>query len=76
LKRGGARAFGPRLSLDDFESYLYPAKRFGSLSPYYFYQQPKRGGGRSFNSYWEPPSGYPSYFSFGLFLLLRLFARD
>ncbi|KHN76436.1 hypothetical protein Tcan_10979 [Toxocara canis] len=54
-KRAGARSFGPRMY--DFESYLYPtSKRFGSFPPYYFYQQPKRGGGRSFASYWNPPS--------------------
>uniref|UniRef100_A0A0M3I0I3 Uncharacterized protein n=1 Tax=Ascaris lumbricoides TaxID=6252 RepID=A0A0M3I0I3_ASCLU len=55
-KRAGARSFGPRIY--DVESYLYPTnKRFGSFSPYYFYQQPKRGGGRTFASYWIPPSG-------------------
>ncbi|TKR60635.1 hypothetical protein L596_027855 [Steinernema carpocapsae] len=52
-KRGGARSFaGPRF---DSSNFLYPsAKRLSGLTPYYYYEsQPKRGGGRSFNSFWN-----------------------
>ncbi|VDD95726.1 unnamed protein product [Enterobius vermicularis] len=53
-KRGGARAFGPLRH--GGEGYFYPEmKRYNSFgSPYYLYQQPKRGGGRAFASYYKP----------------------
>ncbi|KAK0410840.1 hypothetical protein QR680_005354 [Steinernema hermaphroditum] len=53
-KRGGARAFvGPRASIFSDGSFLYPSAKSGVM-PYYFYEsQPKRGGGRAFNSYWN-----------------------
>uniref|UniRef100_A0A1I8A456 Uncharacterized protein n=1 Tax=Steinernema glaseri TaxID=37863 RepID=A0A1I8A456_9BILA len=53
-KRGGARAFvGPRSSVFSDGSFLYPSAKSGVM-PYYFYEsQPKRGGGRAFNSYWN-----------------------
>ncbi|VDN59937.1 unnamed protein product [Dracunculus medinensis] len=54
-KRGGARTFGPHRF--DFDSFFYPTdKRQETFSPYYFYQQPKRGGGRGFYSVWNPPT--------------------
>ncbi|VDN04386.1 unnamed protein product [Thelazia callipaeda] len=54
-KRAGARAFGPSRSRD-FENYFFPSnKRHETFRPYYYYyQQPKRAGARTFYTYWNP----------------------
>uniref|UniRef100_A0A0N5AZS6 Uncharacterized protein n=1 Tax=Syphacia muris TaxID=451379 RepID=A0A0N5AZS6_9BILA len=50
-KRGGARAFGPRLNSET--PFYSEGKRYNAPS-YYFYRQPKRGGGRAFAAYYKP----------------------
>ncbi|CAG9535937.1 unnamed protein product [Cercopithifilaria johnstoni] len=53
-KRAGARAFGS-LRTNDFDNLFYPNnKRHQAFSPFYYYQQPKRGGGHPFYTYWSP----------------------
>uniref|UniRef100_A0A915PC27 Uncharacterized protein n=1 Tax=Setaria digitata TaxID=48799 RepID=A0A915PC27_9BILA len=56
-KRAGARAFGSSRS-QNFENLFFPSnKRHQTFSPYYYYQQPKRGGGHPFYAYLSQPVG-------------------
>uniref|UniRef100_A0A1I7V5J4 Neuropeptide-Like Protein n=2 Tax=Loa loa TaxID=7209 RepID=A0A1I7V5J4_LOALO len=53
-KRAGARAFSP-MKGNNFENHFFPnMKRHQTFSPYYYYQQPKRGGGHPFYTFWGP----------------------
>ncbi|VDK78167.1 unnamed protein product [Litomosoides sigmodontis] len=53
-KRAGAHAFGS-VRANNFENLFYPTnKRQQAFSPYYYYQQLKRGGGHPFHAYWTP----------------------
>ncbi|KAK6109294.1 hypothetical protein QQG55_35425 [Brugia pahangi] len=53
-KRAGARAFGSMRG-NNFENLFFPSnKRHQTFSPYYYYQQLKRGGGHPFYTYWSP----------------------
>ncbi|VBB30549.1 unnamed protein product [Acanthocheilonema viteae] len=55
-KRAGARSFGS-MKANNFENFFYPSiKRHQAFSPYYYYQQLKRGGGHPFYAYWSPSS--------------------